>query len=77
MSDHPWDEALPVSSISAEYQYLRTRKCKCGGTLEKKSQALLFSDEQKPYDLLTCKCINCSEEKNFYFDVSSFFGKNI
>jgi hypothetical protein len=76
MKEHPWNEALSVSGISEEYKYLKTQKCKCGGTLEKKMQALLFSEEQKPYDLLTCECVNCGEEKKFYFDISSFFGKN-
>ncbi|MEQ8170651.1 MAG: hypothetical protein ABRQ38_17325 [Candidatus Eremiobacterota bacterium] len=78
MKEHPWHEALTVSGIPEEYKYVRAQKCsKCGGTLEKKMQALLFSEEQKPYDLLTCECNHCHEEKKFYFDISSFFGKNI
>ena len=78
MSDkNPFDGAITVKSILEEYEHLRNQKCKCGGNLERKMQSLIFNEDNIPFDLLTCECRNCEEEKEFYFNISSFFGKNL
>lgn len=78
MSDtNPFDGAITVNSILEEYEYLRKQKCKCGGNLERKMQSLMFNEDNIPFDLLTCECSKCEEKEEFYFNISSFFGKNI
>jgi len=74
--EHPWHEAIEVSGIGEEYGYVREAKCfECNGEYEVQMQALLFSEEGNPYDLLTCQCKSCFKEKKFYFDIKSFYGK--
>ncbi|HPZ08211.1 MAG TPA: hypothetical protein PL110_08860 [Candidatus Eremiobacteraeota bacterium] len=74
--EYSQDEAIVVSSISEEYSYISIQKCECGGPLKSKMQSLLFKDN-RPFDRLKCECQSCGKEKSFYFDISSFFGKNL
>ncbi|MBI2251203.1 MAG: hypothetical protein HYU63_00295 [Armatimonadetes bacterium] len=66
------EEAIKVNSISEEYNYISRQKCKCTGEYDKVSQAVY------PHELLDqikAVCKNCKAEKDFWFNISSFFGK--
>jgi len=65
-------ELIPVESIAQERQYIESQKCTCGGPYRKTMQAL-FPD--RPADLIEASCAECGSTKQFWFDISSFFGK--
>ena len=64
-----FETAIKVNSVSAEYEYIRKvcPSCKFSG------QALVFNNK-KPYDILTV-VDSTGTEMEYYFDISSFFGK--
>jgi hypothetical protein len=61
--------AIVVISISQEYDYVRNRCSDC----QVLGQSLVFH-EKKPYDILILKKPDGSEVE-YYFDISSFYGK--
>lgn len=61
------ENAIKVSSISEEYEYVR-KVCEDCKFL---SQSLIFK-KKKPYDMLEFKKSN-GEKISYYFDISSFF----
>jgi len=63
-------KAIKVSNIREEYEWA---KAHCPGC-QFMSQALLFDNKKKPFDALTYKAPD-GAKKEFYFDISSFFGK--
>jgi hypothetical protein len=64
-----FETAIKVNSIDKEYEYIRQVCPSC----MPKGQALIFHNE-KPYDIITV--INKDGVKtNYYFDISSFFGR--
>lgn len=65
---------IKVNNIREEYRHIESQKCECGGEFDKISQAVF--PEQK-MDEIKVICKKCKKEKSFYFDISSFFGKNI
>ncbi|RMB61081.1 hypothetical protein EAX61_06285 [Dokdonia sinensis] len=64
-----FEKAILVKSISEEYDYVRSN---CSGC-QLKGQALVF-DKKKPYDILTATTPD-GKEKQYYFDISKFYGK--
>lgn len=64
-----YQKAIVVKSIRSEYEWI---EAKYPGSKVVK-QALVFN-EKKPYDILTVKLAD-GNEKDFYFDISKFFGK--
>jgi hypothetical protein len=66
--------AIKVSSIGQEYAHIAKQRCSCGGRYTRNSQALLEVNGRK-YDQLSVTCAECGNEKQFLFDINSFFGK--
>jgi tRNA A22 N-methylase len=66
--------AIVVTSIAEEYEIIKGTKCACGGGYQVKMQSL-HEDKGKYYDILHCECMKCKEQKEFIFDINSFFGK--
>lgn len=64
-----FEKAIKVNSVPEEYQYLKKN---CGGC-QMKSQALV-PNKKKYYDILTVINKDGSEQQ-YYFDITSFFGK--
>lgn len=64
-----FSKAILVKSISEEYDYVRAN---CSGC-QLKGQALAFN-KKKPYDILTAITPE-GKEKEYYFDISKFYGK--
>jgi len=64
-----FETAIKVNSIPEEYEYIRKVCSSC----KHKGQALVFNNK-KPYDIITV-VDNTGTEMNYYFDISSFFGK--
>jgi len=67
-------EAIVVNSVPEEYAIVRTQICNCGSTYKVKTQSLV-EDNDKMYDILHCTCNACGLEREFIFDINSFFGK--
>jgi hypothetical protein len=67
-----YDDAVPVSAIDQEYDYVYNSVCpECGATaFVDRMQSLQFNDDT-PYDVITAACAECGYERNFYFDVSA------
>jgi len=66
--------ARVVKSVPEEYSIVQSTPCECGGTFKMKMQSL-HEQDGKMYDVLHCKCTQCKQEKEFIFDINSFFGK--
>ena len=63
---------IKVNDISEEYKYMKENKCDCGGEFALIEQSLqfrgkVFVDVHKAY------CRECSINKEFIFDISSFY----
>jgi hypothetical protein len=67
--------APAAHSIVEERLFLLTVRCECGGgPLQKVSQTLAREGAQT-IDLVRARCPRCALEREFRFDVSSFFGR--
>ena len=75
---HPdYPNAVKVDSSAREHAYVADQLCpSCGGRLEERDQALMQHD-RKSYDVLHVACKRCGEERDFTFDISSFYCSNI
>ena len=60
--------------IAEEYTYLQQHYGQKDRDWKVEGQALLMGQGGKPYDLLTVK-FKDGKVREFYFDISSFFGK--
>ena len=69
-------DAIAVNSVAEEYRYLRWQKCACGGRYRLLHQLLRKQDE-KHLDVLRVCCGKCGAERDFEFDISSFFGREL
>ncbi|MHB2016786.1 MAG: hypothetical protein ACYCW6_07590 [Candidatus Xenobia bacterium] len=69
------DQAVSINSIPEEHEYVARQKCQCGGNYRTLQQALIFTDAKKPLDRLHAACTACGAPQDFWFDISSFFGK--
>ena len=67
------DNAIKVESVDSEYKYISDRygKKDVDWKLEKQ---VVFEESGNHYDEIKIT-LNSGEEKIFYFDVSSFWGK--
>lgn len=69
-----------MDSIKKEHEYVKTLKC--GDKPEYKwkliTQGLINDKKNKKYffDVFHLKCLESGEEKEIYFDISDWFGKN-
>lgn len=70
-----FEDARPVNSIREEYEYIATQKCECGGAWQRVRQALVMDPESVPHDQITVQCEQCSKPQEYWFNISSFFGK--
>jgi len=59
--------------VEAEYEFISKILGPEGETWEFFEQSLLFNSEHKPYDQIKVEMLDGSV-RNFYFDISSFFG---
>lgn len=66
--------AIIVHNIPEEYEIVRNTPCECGGSFLVKMQSL-HEHNMKMYDVLYCECTRCGQQKDFVFDINSFFGK--
>jgi len=67
-------KAIKVSSIPEEYAYLARQRCSCGGRYDRNAQGLLRI-KGLMYDQLSVSCSECGNERQFLFDINSFYGK--
>ncbi|NVM53577.1 MAG: hypothetical protein HWN66_07710 [Candidatus Helarchaeota archaeon] len=65
--------ARVVNSVPEEYSIVKTIKCDCGGDLKVLMQSLI-EHEKKFYDILSCECKQCKKQREFIFNINSFFG---
>ena len=63
---------IKVNDISEEYKYIKENKCDCGGEFGSIEQSLQFRDGVN-VDVHKAFCNNCGANKEFVFDISSFF----
>ncbi|MDJ0975271.1 MAG: hypothetical protein QNJ98_12475 [Planctomycetota bacterium] len=71
-----FDHAVEVDSVDTEYRYIAKQRCGCGGALGHHGQGL-FQKRGKSYDVLHTVCKACGEERDFTFDISSFYCNSI
>jgi hypothetical protein len=67
-------DAIAVNSVAEEYYYWRRQKCACGGRYRLRYQLLRQQGEQH-FDELHVRCNQCGAERDFVFDITSFFGR--
>ncbi|MBV9027849.1 MAG: hypothetical protein JO311_04480 [Candidatus Eremiobacteraeota bacterium] len=67
-------QANETDGTSWEYRYLGFHPCD-GQTLWQLKQQSLLNDRGKAYDRLHVVCPSSKAERDFYFDISSYFGK--
>lgn len=65
-----FENAIKVNDVSEEYQIVRSKCADC----KLQGQGLVFSDKDKPFDVLTF-IKPSGEEVKYYFDISRFYGK--
>jgi hypothetical protein len=63
-----------IDGVAWEYRYLAFHPCGNDGRWRLKQQALM-NKEGRAYDLLHVVCPPTKVERNFFFDVTNFFGK--
>lgn len=72
-----YDHAMKVDSVDTEYRYIASQRCTgCGGQLSQDGQAL-FQHEGRSFDVLHTVCKGCGDERDFTFDISSFYRSSI
>lgn len=64
-----------ITGVTMEYMHIESERCDCGGRWETVEQALL-EFEGRFYDQIHVRCQDCGSERNFYFDITSFFGRH-
>ncbi len=68
------EQAIPVNSIAEEYDLIAAEGCPCGASFQVVRQSLL-QRSGRPYDLLEATCPQCRRQRQFLFDIGSFFGQ--
>lgn len=72
-----YDSAVKVESVDTEYRYVAEQRCDgCGGRLAQDGQAL-FQQGPRSFDVLHTVCNDCGTERDFTFDITSFFSSSI
>ena len=72
-----FDHAVKVDSVDTEYRYVAEQRCgECRGPLKHDGQAL-YRHSGKSYDVLHTICSKCGQERDFTFDISSFYCDSI
>lgn len=71
--DNP--KPIPANSLAFEYVYVANQRCDCGGFFKTNRQQLRGVSSSKPVDRLSTLCGKCGAERDFDFDISSFFGQ--
>ena len=66
---------IPVNSLAFEYVYVANQRCDCGGFFKTNRQQLRGVSSSEPVDCLSALCGKCGAERDFDFDISSFFGQ--
>ena len=75
---HPdYANAVKVDSAEREHAYVASKTCReCGGALKETGEGL-WQHDGKSYDVLHTTCRSCGVERDFTFDISSFYCNNI
>jgi hypothetical protein len=69
---------LKVGSVGEEYAYIAGLTCsKCGGRYNVVRQSLDAGRDRAPRDVIEIVCLSCGQSGSLYFDISSFFSKQI
>ncbi len=69
-----YGEAIRVTSMSDEYEYISAHPCpNCGGRWKVRMQALLKDAQGRHYDRVDVICRQCKRCQAFLFDIDSFF----
>jgi len=63
-----------ITGVQMEYMHIEAERCDCGGKWEVLEQALIEHDG-KPYDQIRVRCERCGLERDFFFDISAFYGR--
>jgi hypothetical protein len=63
-----------ASGVRFEYMFVNAHPCD-GRTRWKVAQQALVSHDQRKYDVLHVVCPTTQAERNFYFDITRYFGK--
>ncbi len=64
---------IPANSFAFELVHIYAQRCDCGGRYEVRTQHLLKANET-PIDRITAVCRRCGTERDFFFDVHTFYG---
>jgi len=70
----PTMEIIRANSVTFEISHIMAQRCECGGRYEIQSQHLVDADGT-PLDRIYAECTQCAEERDFHFDISSFYGQ--
>lgn len=72
-----FDHAVKIESVDLEHRYVADQRCaQCEGRLTEDGQAL-FQKQGRSYDVLHTVCKACGAERDFTFDISSFYCDSI
>ena len=63
------ETAIRVASVAREYEYLK----KLGFHVSR--QSLVIGERGRAYDVIAAKNAETGEEREFWFDISSFYGR--
>ena len=63
-----------TDGVAWEYRYIAFHPCADGQRWQPKKQSLL-TDHGRPYDRLHVVCPTTNAERDFFFDIASYFGK--
>ncbi len=67
-----YGEAIHISSVPEEYEYISTHPCPmCGGRWKVRMQALLADSQGHHYDRVDVICRQCRRRQAFLFDIDS------
>lgn len=67
-------DLIQVDSIREEKEFIKNQKCSfCNGDYKISMQTV---NPEEKIDILIANCSGCHSVKEFYFDISSFFGIN-
>jgi hypothetical protein len=63
------ETAIKVASVAREYKYLKSLG------FQVTRQSLVIGEGGRAYDVIAAKHAETGEERDFWFDISSFYGR--
>ncbi|MDY0020525.1 MAG: hypothetical protein RBT47_11025 [Anaerolineae bacterium] len=67
-------ELIPANSITFEVAHIMAQRCDCGSSYAIHSQRLMEINGW-PVDCIIVRCQRCQEERLFFFDIHTFYGR--